>query len=464
MASEIRFTQLAGSTPAESGMPWLPTLASVAAGLFTAALACPAPQTKAFGAVETLLRAVFAVCLAGGASAVAARASFSAFGSAAGGREVALRYAGIGVWFAPLAVFVGGDDPVASAAALVTAVLLGLATARLLRRWETGAGADDWRIPHGRPAFAAVASPGPSPGLHYALAATLAVQAALVLLTNARTGAAVVLAGVAAFLLAASPVLAPAPSRVATPLRRLSLGLGVRAMSAGALAVFGLLPDVTYVAELPEESVRPFKHHRRAPSRGVMDDRDLHAGAILLVEAPRSVVLTAPVPVQRPVLASKPRPRTDAIDFSGEYWIFPSPMQRPPENSLIERATPLTYNFTAVDRSPLIMRARQRLDAPVDLRCCSAIDVAVNNGDKQPGTVALGVSLFLSSLPRGPRQRLGPLPLREAGPAVLRYRIPARPVIGEFDEIVVEYDLRSPRIHRSANVAIESFTLIRRGM
>lgn len=129
---------------------------------------------------------------------------------------------------------------------------------------------------------------------------------------------------------------------------------------------------------------------------------------------------------------------------------------------MVDRTTPITYTFTAVDRTPILMQARQRLGLPIQARCCSAIEVAVRNADQQPETISLQLSLATSARPRGPYLRLGVRRLPAAESAVLSFPMPSRPASPQFDEIIVEFQLHSPRLYRSANVSIQRFVLVPR--
>jgi hypothetical protein len=127
------------------------------------------------------------------------------------------------------------------------------------------------------------------------------------------------------------------------------------------------------------------------------------------------------------------------------------------------RESPAGYNFTAPDRSPLNMQARQRLAAPLDPRCCSAIEVVLRNEDPEPASLGLSLVLHSAECPRGPHLRLGGQRLSAAGPARLRFPLPRRPEVRFVDEIVLEFNLGYPRAHRSARVVIERFVLVPRG-
>jgi hypothetical protein len=434
-----------------AGAPWIPVVASVLAGVVAAAWACPGPFSHSVKPVEAALRATVYVSLVGGVTGAVARLFFPAFfpsvEDAVG--AAALSCAGNGVWFAPLAILIAQERTWA----ILMAAPIALAAARLLWRYGIDGRESlptDW--PPGRPAFAGPASAAPYRQTVQLFAAVIAAQAGVFALAAGKLGVAATLTGVGCFLVShvAIPVFDAPPGFCS---RRPRTGFTMRAGCAVALAALALIR----IPERPVSSVR----HARA-SRYTLDDEDLFSGVILAQRA-RFFKLAAPTPNRRQAYSAAARAAPPAsIEFSGEYWILSAPMQRPPKGSLVTRATPITRSFTSVDRSPILMQARQRLPSAVDLRCCSAIGLSVHSTDDQPETIAFGLCLADSTAPRGPIQRLGiaGLPPRET--AVLSFLVPSHPVISQFDELVVDIYLSGPRRHRSAKVAIERFVLVPR--
>jgi hypothetical protein len=386
----------------DSAMPWLPTFACALAGGLTAILACPEPSARLLTPGVAALRAVLCVCLVAGVTAVVARVSFAAFFPSVGEQAgaAALAYAGNGVWFAPLAVFVGQDR----SWSILGAALLGLATARLLRRCRGGFDevAPEESLSFDGQMFVGLAPAGSTRRLFPTFTATVAMEAGVIAQAVGQTGVAAVLAGIGCFIVAgsAAPVVQAQPGFSSRQLRK---ELAIQGLCAVALATLGLI-RIPGLSETHAWSSRT----GAAPSPpGNFADKDLLSGVILLTDLPRHVKLVAPIPNQRATVSLNRAASATVIEFSGEYWIFPIPMQRPPKNSMVVRGTPLTYVFTSVDRSALIMQARQRLGFSISPRCCSAIEVAVRNADKQPETIALRVSLATSTLSRGRYQQLG---------------------------------------------------------
>jgi hypothetical protein len=121
----------------------------------------------------------------------------------------------------------------------------------------------------------------------------------------------------------------------------------------------------------------------------------------------------------------------------------------------------------------MTMEARQNLGSLVELSCCRAIEVALSNADRRPGTVAVEVVLTNTRLHGKPHQSLGSLPVNSTLswiPAdnrppvieVLRFSVPEQPSIQNFDEITIRFALGSPREEWSAKIGIEKFRLIQR--
>lgn len=215
------------------------------------------------------------------------------------------------------------------------------------------------------------------------------------------------------------------------------------------------------------------KLYQPANSGGIWNQRR-SSGVILSPEVkPARTTLAAPVRT-RPVL--HPRAFTsrtpEIIPFSGQYWMFRPPRLAPPIGSYFRKATPLALSFITTDQTPLSMRAIQELDHPIDLRCCRAIQVAIWNADRYPGTISLELELIDTRAPGQPLERVGrrdvlsrpgikpvdltPIPAAE----VLEFPIPGSAPIREFDAIQVEFDRALFRIDRSAAISIDHFALV----
>ena len=202
---------------------------------------------------------------------------------------------------------------------------------------------------------------------------------------------------------------------------------------------------------------------------------DMYAGIILVPEVNEHVTLVPPLPALRRDLFRAGRTRPLSVPFSGEYWFYYWPSRRPPHNSMVARGTPIAFKFTATGRTPLVMQARQSFGVPIDTQCCSRIDLSISNTDPLPGTVSIELQLVNSMLPEKPLQSLGEAPLMSALPSVvtdntpaatetLSFQMPARSLLRQFNEIAIIFHLQEPRKGRSANISIERFSLVPRGL
>ena len=188
-------------------------------------------------------------------------------------------------------------------------------------------------------------------------------------------------------------------------------------------------------------------------------------GVILWPEAKPEVTLVEPYPAHRgsgpPALA-----RPFIIPFGGEYWMYRWPFARPPRSSYFRRGTPAKLAFSTTDRTPLEMEALQKLDRTIDLKCCSSIEVSVQNADHAAAGIRLELVVIDNDPPYKTPLSLGMQPLRGI-PApgtplleTLDYPVPAAPRLGQFDELKVIYHRDPQHQDHSARVAVERFILI----
>jgi hypothetical protein len=209
----------------------------------------------------------------------------------------------------------------------------------------------------------------------------------------------------------------------------------------------------------------------------VPDAADTHAsggfpGVILWPEIKPVVTLIAPMPA----LGSNPfqgRPAQPlGIPFGGEYWMYRWPFARPPSSSILERGNPSKLAFSTTDHTPLEMEAHQKLETPIDVRCCSRIQLEVVNADRFPGTLALelvllntepihtlSLSLGNQAVTSQPDLARDPVrPLRE----ILEYTVPTEPWMEQFNELKIVYHRARRRADKSAKVSVERFVLVPR--
>jgi hypothetical protein len=93
------------------------------------------------------------------------------------------------------------------------------------------------------------------------------------------------------------------------------------------------------------------------------------------------------------------RPRR--IPFTGEYWLYrasQAPLFQAPPHALVEWGSPLQLSFHTADSRPLRMEARQKLDPPLDLSCCSGIQLLMTAGS-EPGPLLSDLMVIDSTKP-----------------------------------------------------------------
>jgi hypothetical protein len=180
-------------------------------------------------------------------------------------------------------------------------------------------------------------------------------------------------------------------------------------------------------------------------------------GVILLPELePHSTLV---VPVAPSVLAVALK-RPVGIRFTGEYWMFRPPYTRPPARSIIRRGKPSQISFHTTDGAPMQMEARQKVDPPVNLTCCSAIRLAIADADRSAGGVSLELILMdrdsFVDLSLGRAQA-------ETGSSIeqtMNFPIPRGTSFRKFDEIKVVFHRDILLMDKSARIAIERFVLV----
>jgi hypothetical protein len=192
-------------------------------------------------------------------------------------------------------------------------------------------------------------------------------------------------------------------------------------------------------------------------------------GVILWPEIKPVTTLIAPLPA----LGSNPfqgRPAQPlSIPFGGEYWMYRWPFAHPPLSSFKERGTPSKLAFSTTDHTPLQMEADQKLETPIDVRCCSGIQIELLNADGYPGTLTLElillntengapVSISLGSEPVTSRPDISQdavKPVRET----LTFPVPPQSFLDQFTELKIVFHRTRPRIDKSAKVSVERFIL-----
>jgi hypothetical protein len=198
-------------------------------------------------------------------------------------------------------------------------------------------------------------------------------------------------------------------------------------------------------------------------------------GVILRPKVTAHITIVPPSPMRR-VFDTKPNWRTTdpiSIPFYGTYWIFKTSDKTLPAGAIDMPGDPDSIVFKTTDFSPISMEARQNFGSPIQLSCCSAIELVISNGDRRPGTVRVELILTNTTLPGQPSQSIGVLPVnsslhwipaddRPPVTEVLSFRLPAQLAIQSFDAATIRFEMQSPRERFSAKIAVEKFRLIPR--
>jgi hypothetical protein len=193
-------------------------------------------------------------------------------------------------------------------------------------------------------------------------------------------------------------------------------------------------------------------------------------GVILLPEVkPEQPVLVAPSLAWSRTSPEIATVKPFRIPFSGVYWMYRPPFDRPPRTSHVQQGSPLTLSFRTTDHAPMSMEAYQKLDRAIDIRCCRAIQIAISNMDAYPGTIALELVIIDSQSASQPMLSLGTVPVASQRPAnsfagnvtreTLDFGIPGITPLHQFDVIKVIYHRDLVRLERSARISIEGFVL-----
>ncbi len=193
---------------------------------------------------------------------------------------------------------------------------------------------------------------------------------------------------------------------------------------------------------------------------------------IILYPPPKKKEIVAPMP-RNALLRAGSMTKPLNIPFDGQYWYFKAPNRRPGDKAHIAHGRPIDANINphSTDAYPLQMEAHQTLSEPIDLACCSEIDISLTNADTHPGGIGLLALVRNSAAAGKPMQLLGqqaiPSSQLDHIPAdrapvkeVLRFRIPPSRTLRQFDEISILFTLAPQRARIGAKVSIDSFELI----
>jgi hypothetical protein len=300
--------------------------------------------------------------------------------------------------------------------------------------------------------------------------------AAILALTGEfRLGVAIAVAGGVALILAIPPAPAASWMRWSGASRRAAITVSLAIiLTFVALGPFGGAFGESGGTETASGRARPSSGSQGDGGPPTTELTQTYPGVIMWTEEERHTVLVPPLPAMSRTLFNPADTQPLSIPFFGSYWFFRRPQREPPATSIVVRGNPAEKGFRSTDRVPMVMQARQNLGRTIDITCCRAIDIALSNADRWPGTVGIELVLLNSGQPQRPSFSLGrqeikssPLgrilnPVRPAVFEVLSFPIPPSPPLRSFDEFVVLFHLGPIRADKSAKIAIERFVLTRR--
>jgi hypothetical protein len=423
--------------------------------------------------------------------------------------QIALRTSSVAVWFAPATILLSRFSPAALAAALVLAVS---ATRLLISQWRQTLPpqpAPSAFSPHVPGNFADCELPPQVSmrDLSRGIAVSLAIQGGVVAFLFHYPLLASALFVLSAALLTAFSVTVGAASAGRPPsLPRSILGAAMTLLlavgitvggspgvllrgtswnwgsdpngSPGILAMWRAVFRKVYYGEQPADGALPVmaaaKPHPPEINPGQAAPPGGYPGVILWPEVKPVTTLIAPLPAFATAPGAAQAVQPFSIPFSGEYWMYRWPYAHPPRESYFQRGSPASLAFSTTDHMPLAMEARHKLDTPIELHCCSKIQLQIWNADRYPGTVALELVVADAEHPGTAPLSLGDalvssvvdqsknpiLPVHE----VLNYSLPARATLTQFDEFRVTFHRARVRSDKSARVEIDRFVLVPRVM
>ena len=195
-----------------------------------------------------------------------------------------------------------------------------------------------------------------------------------------------------------------------------------------------------------------------------------YAGIILWPPPAKKTPIIPPIPHDRSFAAARAL-KPIVIPFDGPYWYFKAPNKGPGPRAHVAHGKATDVNIRSTDLAPLLMEAHQHLGLPIDLTCCSEIDINITNADNRPGKISLAIRLTDGASKAKPFQVLGertiissqedPIPLnRSPVKETLRFPIARSAAIHQFDEITIVFLSGRERDRAGARISIQSFTLI----
>jgi hypothetical protein len=386
------------------------------------------------------------------------------------------------LWCAPTAILAAHLSPVS----LVAAPVLIISITRLtLLRWEESAlgtapvdpaSSDGTRFMFESPLR-------PTGGVVLPVCAAMAAEDSIFMLATARLYLGLGLAGLATALavLIASRGARHPRRKAAVSARRAALSFLVAVVLAVVGQVLPFHMTSGYIPRGPdgegEQQPADDTHRLAAPNATQNARKDSnppqiaggadggYPGVILWPEV-RPIVLLVPPP-QSGAGQMKYSRNPLGIPFGGEYWMYRSPNRHPPFRSYFHRGSPLMGVFQTTDHVPLQVEARQKLEEPIDIDCCSTVRLLILNSDPNPEGVS--IELILLGPPRKGGNELSvgmssissrPGPSAEPVQESLSYQVP--PIRFRFTEFRVVFHRSPDRANKSALIAIDRFVLVPR--
>ena len=214
-----------------------------------------------------------------------------------------------------------------------------------------------------------------------------------------------------------------------------------------------------------------FAAHAAKPTNGhtmPLVTGDIFPGVLLYPEVQKHTKLIAPPQASGEGVSKSDKPYV--IPFDGVYWVWRPPDVHPPTTAILKYGSPTELGFRSTDLSPLWMEAHQELGTHVELTCCTAIEVVIENADLLPQTIKMELVADNAESPGGAIQSLGiqPIPTTEQKipepplQQTLLFSIPNHTNIQNFDELIVRFRLGLWRSSKSAKIAVKQFVLIPR--
>jgi hypothetical protein len=128
--------------------------------------------------------------------------------------------------------------------------------------------------------------------------------------------------------------------------------------------------------------------------------------------------------------------------------------------------------FRSSDRFPLSEEARQNFGAPIDLSCCSKIQLAIRSSDPHSRFIALELIVADTAETGKPSVTLGQgavITAKDWQPEALpveilmSFDVPRSLKLRQFDEAIIRFHPRYPFATASAKVSIDRFVFVPRG-